>query len=204
VLLDARTDGSDVLQLRAIFAPPLKAAEPLLFIALLTEPGSERPRGRLCARVEPDGAVTAVTGFKKMGTQVDPTLKAPFVDSSTEVRIREGVADFLRLVLGYYFFGPAETRESVAATKTERLRNGLPRKGESLFALTRLQPARDRLGRPATSVTSSWSLTARQEVAGHFKLQPYGQGKLLRRLIWVDPYERGPEDAAIRPRAVRI
>jgi hypothetical protein len=61
VLLDARADGSDVLQLRAIFVPPCLAAEPFLFIALLTDAGSERPRGRLCARVEPDGAVLAVT-----------------------------------------------------------------------------------------------------------------------------------------------
>lgn len=207
VLLGARPDGSDVLQLRAIFVlPPTshEQAELTVFVALLTDPGSERPRGRVCALIEPDGPALPVTGVKGFITQVDPTLRAPFVDPSTEVRIRERAADFLRLVLAYYCFGPAEAREAIAVTPTERLRNGKPRKGESLFAMTQLQPARDRLGRPAASVPVSWSLTARQEVAGHFKLQPHGPGGSLRRLIWVDPYERGPEDAAIKPQAVRV
>ena len=52
--------------------------------------------------------------------------------------------------------------------------------------------------------SAGWPLTARQEVSGHFKLQPHGPGGSLRRLIWVDAYERGPDDAAVRPRAVRL
>jgi hypothetical protein len=207
VLLGARPDGSDVLQLRAIFMLPCTShelGEPTVFVALLTDPGSERPRGRLCSLIKPDGPALAVTGVREFVTQVDQTLKAPFVDPSTEVRIRERAADFLRLVLAYYCFGPAEAREAIAATSTERLRNGKPRKGESLFAMTQLQPAGDRLGRPAMSVPLSWSLTARQEVSGHFKLQSHGPGGSLRRLIWIDPYERGPEDAPIKPRALRV
>ena len=41
----------------------------------------------------------------------------------------------------------------------------------------------------------------RQEVSGHFKLQPHGPQRSQRRLIWVDRYTRGPDDAPIKPRA---
>jgi hypothetical protein len=43
------------------------------------------------------------------------------------------------------------------------------------------------------------SLTARQEVSGHFKLQPHGPGASLRKLIWVTAYDRGPEGAPVKP-----
>lgn len=41
-----------------------------------------------------------------------------------------------------------------------------------------------------------WKLRARLVIRGHFKQQAYGEGKLLRRRIWVEPYWRGPEGAA--------
>ncbi len=34
-------------------------------------------------------------------------------------------------------------------------------------------------------------------VCGHYKMQPYGPGSGLRKLIWREPYWRGPEDAPI-------
>jgi hypothetical protein len=205
LLLAASPNGGDMLELRAIFVPPLAGQETSTpFIALLTDPGSERPRGRACAKIEPNGQVLAMRGADNSVTQADLTLKAPFFDSLLEVRIRERSAEFLRLVLAYYFFGPAEARVPIAATPTTRLRNGKPRKDESLFSMTQLQPARDRLGRSETSIPTSWTLTTRQEVAGHFRLQPYGPGWSLRRLIWVQPYERGPEDAPAKPQAIRL
>jgi len=38
-------------------------------------------------------------------------------------------------------------------------------------------------------------------VSGHHKMQPHGPGNSLRKLIWREPFWRGPEDApiAIRP-----
>src|SRR4051794_24583937 len=33
---------------------------------------------------------------------------------------------------------------------------------------------------------------------------PHGPGSTLRKLIWVDAYERGPEDRLAKPRAVRL
>lgn len=103
VLLATHPESRDVLQLRAMFVlprPPHKQSHPTLFIALLTNPGSERPRGRICALVEPDGAVLPMKGARTSVTLVDQTLRAPFVDPLAELRIRERAADFLRLVLG--------------------------------------------------------------------------------------------------------
>ena len=63
----------------------------------------------------------------------------------------------------------------------------------SWFALTRLN-APDAMGRPSSTIPTSWSLTSRQDVAGHFKLQASDGPQLsLRRMIWVASYERGPK-----------
>lgn len=47
-------------------------------------------------------------------------------------------------------------------------------------------------------------VSVRIVVAGHWKHQPYGPGLSLRKVIWVEPYWRGPEDApiAIRPHVI--
>jgi len=85
----------------------------------------------------------------------------------------------------------------------EKLRNGKLRKEESRFALTRLHASSD-VGRPKSTIRDSWSLAARHEVAGHFKLQPYGPRHSLRRLICIEGYERGPAGAPVKPRAYMI
>ena len=124
-------------------------------------------------------------------------------DPLTEASLGYRAGTFLRLVLAYYFFAPVEVREMIAATPTERLRGGKPRKDETLFALTRLRPTA-LTGRPKDTIPGSWSLTSRQEVAGHFKLQPHGPGGSLRKLIWVAGYDRGPENAPVKPKAYKI
>jgi|ERR1700722_6444371 hypothetical protein len=138
-----------------------------------------------------------------MNTATDWTLRPPHVHPLTEASLRYHAGMFLRLVLGYYFFGPVEAREPIAATATERLRASKPRKDESLFALTRLHST-ESTGRPKDTIPESWSLTNRQEVTGHFKLQPHGPGGSLRKLIWVAGYDRGPENAPVKPKAYRI
>jgi hypothetical protein len=64
--------------------------------------------------------------------------------------------------------------------------------------------ASDTIGRPANTIPSSWSLTNRQEVTGHFKLQVYGPQRSLRRMIWVDAYQRGPEGAPLRAQGLQL
>jgi len=49
------------------------------------------------------------------------------------------------------------------------------------------------------------TLSVQSVVAGHYKTQPHGPRSALRKLIWREPYWRGPEDApiAVRPHEMR-
>lgn len=40
----------------------------------------------------------------------------------------------------------------------------------------------------------AWKLGHRVTVSGHYRLQPFGEGRLQRRLRWIDSHERGPVD----------
>jgi hypothetical protein len=201
ILLDAGTHAADTLQLRAIFAAPsLQMPGHTLFIAQMTDRGSERARGRIGGVLCPDGQISRYASAKTGKTATDWTLRPPFVHSLTEKAVLGRAGTFLRLVLAYHFFGPRSAREPIAATPTERLKGGKPRKDESLFALTHLRES-SAVGRPQSTIQTSWSLTSRQEVVGHFKLQPYGPQRSLRRLIWVEGYGRGPNDAPMKTRA---
>ena len=192
------------MQLRVLIVPPAPErtqAPGRPFVALLTLRGSESPVGRICGLLEPDGR----TSVYPQGTfGADLNLEATSPTWPLVKLARERAGDFLRLVLAYYLFGPAGTSDTIVATSAEHLRNGKPRHNQSLFAITRLRPSDDRLGRPTTSIPQGWSLTVKQKVVGHFKLQAYGSGSSLRRLIWVEPYERGLEGGAIRPKAVSL
>ena len=204
ILLDAGTEAApDMLQLRAIFAAPFlppKMPGHTLFIAQMTDRGSERSRGRVAGVLRPDDLISRFGSARTGQTATHWKLRPPFVRSETEMEVVGRAGTFLRLVLAYHFFGPRTAHEPVAATATNRLRSGKPRKDESLFALTRLRESSE-VRRPQSTIQNSWSLTSRQEVAGHFKLQPYGPQGALRRLIWVEGYERGPEDTPRKARA---
>jgi hypothetical protein len=43
----------------------------------------------------------------------------------------------------------------------------------------------------------SKDLEVQHMVQGHFKRQPFGKNRVERKTIWIEPYYRGPEDAAI-------
>lgn len=197
-------DKRELLQLRAILAAPyLPPGRPghTQFLLQLTDPGSERGRGRIAGVLCPDGLI-APSGDERGKALADPELFSP-----ADLELRRAVlgygGTFLRMVLTYYFFGPEEIREELSVTPSERLNKGKPRNGQSLFAMTRLH-ATDKVGRPNKDIPTSWSLSERQEVSGHFKLQPYGPQQSQRRMIWVSGYERGPEDAPLRPKGVRV
>lgn len=52
---------------------------------------------------------------------------------------------------------------------------------------------------------SGRQLSSRHIVRGHWKLQPYGYRQAARKLVWVEPYVRGPQLSELlnRPRLVR-
>lgn len=63
-------------------------------------------------------------------------------------------------------------------------------KTHSYFRVFRLEIPSDRFG--FTGKTGKlWSLDHLVAVAGHFRWQPYGAGNNLRKLIWIDAYEKG-------------
>jgi hypothetical protein len=63
-------------------------------------------------------------------------------------------------------------------------------KTHSYFRVMRLDIPADRFGFTGKS-GKSWSLDHLVSVAGHFRWQPYGKDNNLRKLIWIDSYEKG-------------
>lgn len=214
------------LQVRALFATPWRGSmdetDPdsevvqtgtVLLTTVITAQGSERPEGLIFLAVDEEDRVRAVampdaslTGFINADDgQFGKTASTDPMELFNLVY--ERTAGFFRLVLAYHRYGPVETRSEVRVTSAARfVRNqNVPRKGESIFAMVRLAAPSDRLGRaPPKESSAGWVLTTRQDVAGHFKLQAHGPGLNLRKLIWIESYPRGPLDAPLRPRAVRV
>jgi len=185
----------------------------VLLVSVITVPGSERVEGSIFLVVDEQDHINillapdrSVLGFLDRQTEEDVEWQNQLKPAEIYQMLYERTVEFFRLVLAYYHYGPVEAQVKVGVTPIDifaRNRNR-PRKNESIFAMLRLAAPADRLGRAVPSLRAGWVLTARQEVAGHFKLQPYGPGQALRKLIWVASYERGPEQAPIRPRAVRL
>jgi hypothetical protein len=206
IVMNAGVNGKEELEIRAILAAPyLPEDHPgcTLYIAQTTDRGSERERGRIAGVLRPDGGISRADVQGAEGIAAIPRAKPRPFDPTTESSVGFCAGMFLRMVLAYYFFGPVEARKLIATTPTDKLRAGKPRKDESLFAVTRLNST-ELTGRPKATISGSWSLTNHQEVTGHFKLQPHGPGGSLRKMIWVDAYDRGPENAPVKPKAYKI
>jgi hypothetical protein len=57
---------------------------------------------------------------------------------------------------------------------------------------------------PGTPTGRSHTYAHRFRVRGHLRNQPYGPGKSKRKLIWVDDFEKGPEDAPLKPAMYKV
>ena len=214
------------LEVRALFATPwrtiLDEADPaakvtqtgaVLLAAVITPLGSEQPKGLVLAAVDEDDQVRIVglpdhelAGF--LSADPEELGEASRADAAELFNLfYERTVGFFRLVLAYHHYGPTEAHRKVGLTSPAKfVRNGnRPRAGESIFAMVRLTAPAGRLGRQSQAENNAgWVLNVRQDVAGHFKLQPHGPGMTQRRLIWIESYSRGPEDAPSKPRAVRV
>nr|WP_255636545.1 hypothetical protein [Azospirillum sp. 412522] len=177
------------LGVRAIFTRPSQRHGSVALCAILCVPGSNRLAGRLmwvAGQGEANGLVS---------TDVDKTLLA------------EQVEDFLSLLLLYRQHAdnaqrgrlPRMTREMAASRKARQ-----HHKKVSLFTVETLAPPLDRFGRRHSLGAGGWQLGWRSSVAGHFKMQPHGPGRSLRKLIFVDAYERGPDDGPRKHRLERL
>lgn len=70
---------------------------------------------------------------------------------------------------------------------TKKARN--KEKTHSYFRVVRIETPRDVLARK--NGQKSWSLDHIITVNGHLRWQPYGPGNQMRKLIWIDSYEKG-------------
>ncbi|MDH3629320.1 MAG: hypothetical protein OES25_16915 [Acidobacteriota bacterium] len=83
------------------------------------------------------------------------------------------------------------TRYKSGAKRKNPDRDRLPVRHWVVGTSLRLPPAqRKSLG----GSSSSWTLTKRFWVRGHWRNQAHGEGRLERKLIWVMPHEKGPKD----------
>jgi hypothetical protein len=184
--------------------------EKVLVVLVISGRGSEVPTGNAFAVVNAEDQVQVpLSPDRTLCHQLLPSAVSSFssFDEFYQLALVRSVS-FLRLVLAYHEYGPAEARSVVRATPPREIarRGHRPCKGESIFSMVRLSASADRLGRPprAAGAGLGWVLTTQQEVSGHFKLQPHGPGGSLRKLIWVDAYERGSDGGPVKPRAVRL
>lgn len=192
------------VQIRAILAASWGKDLPAghaQFAVQLTDMGTETSHGRIGGLLRVDESVAP--SDHRSGAWADRSLQPPFAESALQERVLARAGTFLRLVLCYYHFGPQNVREPVEATPCHRLKGGKPGKGKSLFAMTRLR-ASEQTGRSLNGLAPSWSLSERQEVTGHFRLQACGSQRSQRRMIWVAGYERGPAGGALRAKGVAV
>jgi len=74
------------------------------------------------------------------------------------------------------------------------LPNGSGKKNKLGGRLSKMQQCqRIILGKSVTVQKGGWSLTVRVLVSGHWRNQPFGPGRMYRRIQWIEPYWKGEE-----------
>ncbi len=172
----------DGLGIRALLVQPAPTLGTIAVCAVLTSPGSDRVAGRLFW----------LLGDRRHGLQ---GIASKDVDRGL---LQDEAEDFLTLLALYRAHAdkaqkaalPRLTREQATGRKARQ-----HHKKASLFRVETLSPPADRFGRTRTEGQGGWRLGWRSDVRGHFRMQPHGPQKALRKLIFVEGYVRGPEDA---------
>ena len=202
------------LQLRALFAGEIPH-EGAWAVAILTAPGSDRNVSRIAWRIgsgggwhrnEPDVRVLGARVSEQGDASLDDLLVFGEVPPFDADYFREAVESLLALTILY-----ATTRDTAAPGEmlpriTPEALSANPRKAAqkakkfSLFAIRHLASPPDRFGRVRVAGRrwAGWRLDVRQEVRGFFRMQAHGPRHSLRRLQWIDGYERGPGDGRVR------
>ena len=176
------------LQLRAMFTQP-SLRDTVATVCILTAPGSNKIAGRFAWIW---GQSTLVYG-----------LRIPGVNPQT---VRDHLEHLLRLLVLYAQVAekaefaplPRITAQELSGLKPKKRKARL--KKASLFTVRELKPPKDRFGRQLSkSSKSGWRLDQAVEVRGHFRWQPHGPKHSKRKMIWIEPYVRGPKDHAPKP-----
>ena len=98
----------------------------------------------------------------------------------------------------------AVTRNVTTNKEAKRLEDRLAKLGKSKKRAKLLEQLKfmDRQRRCIVGDNSprqSWELSIRTLVSGHWRNQPYGPERSLRRLQWIEPFWRGPEGNVEKP-----
>lgn len=114
----------------------------------------------------------------------------------------EKIVEIWRLVINTCLFvidrgkGQSETRYSTKkARRRQQEKGALTGKPEVWILGKEIHLDRELLQAAKSRTTGrGWSIKSRSVVQGHFKEQPYGPGRLMRKRIWIEPYYRGPKE----------
>lgn len=111
--------------------------------------------------------------------------------------LQQSVQDFIALCLLYReqiaADAPDLPRRDPTSAPSKRKQRIHQRRTTTLFRVVSLESPADNFGRPVESLGGGgWQLAYRVTVRGHFRHQPHGPERSLRKLIWIDEHHRGP------------
>ncbi|PGH59244.1 hypothetical protein CRT60_01025 [Azospirillum palustre] len=181
------------LQARALVVTPNQSG--VLGLAVITKPGANR--------------IEALMGWSLTNPNAAVLFNTPVPEFDAEAAVRQ-LSDFVRLVVAYRSVADRAQVVDVPMAPAKALladRNWKARvKKASLFSAHDLRTPQDRFGRsgPRQAGETTWRLGWRSTVNGFFRMQPHGPRGSLRRLQWIEGYERGPKDAPTRTEIERL
>jgi hypothetical protein len=114
--------------------------------------------------------------------------------------VQRAVEDLIGLIVLYLTMTPLDSHPPLPYLPTKSLRKmgkvtqQKQLRSASLFRLVDVRPPTDRFGRTVEHAGKGYRLDQRITVRGHFRWQPHGPQSALRKLIWIDPYEKGSQE----------
>ena len=168
-------------QIRAIFSDPTEKGD-IIISVIITPPGKDEFSGEYVWTL---GSNDNMVGMDCLDLD--------------HAYIRQSVEDFVSLTLCYADVIDAQhmsripsiPRKNLERMKIVTQRKYLEREQVSVFSMTEFRSPETRFGRSEESREHCWTLNHRIEVRGHFRMQPHGTAHSLRRLQWIDSYQKG-------------
>ncbi|SEP54587.1 MULTISPECIES: hypothetical protein [Amycolatopsis] len=146
----------------------------------------------------------ALVCWSASGTPIfTPTSRCVPTDEVTGIVVHQEAAPWLQTVFAAWNFIRNQVVEITEARAPRAERRRAERTGKPLPSV-RVVSARRRTSSAPPSAPTGRSVSVRFPVRGFWRDQPFGQGRSLRKRIWIKRHWRGPEDAPVRIRPVVI